>query len=147
MANKQSIKFYTTSIAVTKTVGEITTLLAKRGAQRVATGFDPTGVADSLHFVLETDYGPREFSLPARTDGVFAAIQKDTGIPKSQRTREKASRIAWRIAKDWLEIQFALVDAEMVRIDEALFPYMLTGNSEIETVYSLYRDRQLAIES
>lgn len=147
MASKQSIKFYTTSIAVSQTVSEITSLLAKRGAQRVSVGLDGDGVANSLHFVLSTAYGPREFSLPARIDGVFAAIENDQSIPKAQRTRMKASRIAWRIAKDWLEVQFALVDAGMADLDEALFPYMLTGNSIDETAYTLYRSRQLEVES
>jgi len=29
------------------------------------------------------------------------------------RTREHAARVAWRICKDWIEAQLAIVDAEM----------------------------------
>lgn len=141
-ATQTSIKNYTTTIAVNQTVGEITTMLARRGAQRVATVFDEDGVANGLAFTLVTDYGTREFSLPSRTDGVFAAIMRDNKIPKAQRTRMKASRVAWRILKDWLEIQFALIDAEMALLDEVLFPFMVT-DAEGSTLYSVYRGRQL----
>lgn len=136
-----SIKNYTSNIAVSKTVGEITAILAKRGAQRVATTFDDEGISNGVTFTLETDYGVREFSLPARIDGVFDALKNDPKIAKAQRTRDKAARVAWRITKDWLEIQFALIDAEMARLDEVLLPFMVDGTGK--TIYSVFRATQM----
>lgn len=142
-ASQTSIKNYTTSIAVAKTVTEITALLAKRGAQRVSQTFDDEGITNGLAFTLNTDYGAREFALPARIDGVFNVIRLDTKIPRPQRTRERAAKIAWRITKDWLEVQFALIDAEMAVLDEVLFPFMVTDDNG-GTIYGIYRGRQLA---
>ena len=137
----KSIKFYTSRIAVAKTVSEVTAILASRGAQRVSAIFE-NGETSGLPFVLDTEYGPREFVLPAKTDGVFAVIEKDPAVPKAQRTQDVAAKIAWRIAKDWLEVQFALVDAGMTNADEVLMPYMI---SDGKTMYEVFRSTQLEI--
>ena len=35
----------------------------------------------------------------------WKSLFRDTQIPRSMRTKERAARIAWRIVKDWLEAQ------------------------------------------
>lgn len=145
MADKRSIKSYTTTVAVSKTVSDVTKLLVERGAQRVVTIYED-GSATGIAFLLDTEFGPREYTIPTKVDGVLAAILNDTNIPKAQRTKEKASRIAWRIALSWLETQFALIDAEMSTVSEVMLPYMVSGPGG-ETVYEVYRRKQLEIES
>lgn len=145
MPEKKSIRFYTTSVAVSKTVADITKLLVSRGAQRVATLYGTDGVANGLSFVLPTEFGDREYALPARVEGVYEAIKKDMSITKSQRTPEKAARIAWRIAFGWLDMQFALIDAEMSSVEEIMLPYMVSNDGT--TFFEIVRQRQLAIEN
>lgn len=60
---------YTTTIDVSKTMGEIQSALARRGVTRISTLYDEAGLAAGLAFTMKTDYGLRDFELPVRTDG------------------------------------------------------------------------------
>lgn len=136
---------YTTEIAVGKTMGEIQTALARRGVQRISTLFDDDGTPAGLGFTMKTEYGVQEFELPVRTAGVLAAMKRDPKVPASKCTPEQAARVAWRIAKDWLEAQAALIDAELATLDEVMMPYMLVAPDR--TAYVDMRQRFIAIES
>lgn len=136
---------YTTEIAVEKTIGEVTRALARRGVTRISTLFDDDGVPAGLGFTMKTDYGPRDFELPVKTAGVLRAMQRDAKVPKSKQTSEQAARVAWRIAKDWLEAQSALIDAELASLDEVMLPYMVDAKGQ--TVYEVFRSNQKAIAS
>lgn len=136
---------YTTSVEVSKTMGEIQSALARRGVTRISTLFDDEGVPSGLAFTMKTDYGFRDFELPVRTDGVLAAMRSDKQVPRSKCTPEQAARVAWRIAKDWLEAQSALIDAQLATLDEVMMPYMVTDTGQ--TLYLRSRDNWMkAIE-
>lgn len=126
-------------------MGEIQTALARRGVQRISTLFDDDGTPAGLGFTMKTDYGVGEFEPPVRTGGVLAAMKRDTKIPKAKQTAEQAARAAWRIAKDWLEAQSALIDAGLASLDEVMMPYLLVAADR--TAYVDMRKRLLAIES
>ena len=64
-------------------------------------------------------------------------------IEAKLKTLEQAQRVAWRIVKDWLEAQLAIIETEMVTLDQVMLPYMQGDNGQ--TVYELYRDQQLAL--
>ena len=132
---------YTSVVPVTQTVGEIQAVLNRRGVSRISTVFDDESNAVGLAFTLATDYGVRDFELPIRIEGVLAALQSDTSIPKGKRTPEQAARTAWRIALSWLETQAALVDAELAKLDEVMMPFMVDGRGR--TMYSLMRSSAL----
>ena len=38
---------------------------------------------------------------------------------------EQARRVGWRIIKDWLEAQMALLELNMVKIQEVFLPYII----------------------
>ena len=57
------------------------------------------------------------------------------------KTPEQAERVAWRILKDWLEAQLALVQTEMVSLDCVMLPYMQADDGR--TVYELYVEKAL----
>jgi len=143
--NLMPILNYTTEIAVGKTMGEIQTALARRGVQRISTLFDDDGTPAGLGFTMKTDYGVRDFELPVRTAGVLVAMSRDSKVPKAKQTAEQAARVAWRIAKDWLEAQSALIDAGLASLDEVMMPYLITDTGR--TMYVETRQRLLAIES
>lgn len=140
-----AISFYTSDVAVAKTVGEIQAILARRGVTRIATLFSDDGEATGLGFTLRTDYGIRDFEMPVRTDGVYAALAADTSITKSKRTREQAQRTAWRIAHALLVAQVALIDAELATLDELMMPFMVDGTGA--TAYQALRRSMGAIEA
>jgi len=131
---------YTTSIAAEKTVSEIQTKLSKANAQAVMCEYD-NGILCRLSFRIDTPHGLIAFQLPANIDGVFAAMQRDKKVPRSARTREQASRVAWRIIKDWVEAQLAIIEAGMATLTQVFLPYAQTNNGE--TIYQAFEKQGL----
>jgi hypothetical protein len=123
---------YTTKIAPEKTAIEIQKKLVSAGARGIMTQFDENGVMIGITFQIDGPLGPLYYNLPANIDKVYVVLQ-NSGIERRYRNREQASRVAWRIIKDWIEAQIALVETEMVEMAEVFLPYMQTDNGE--TVY------------
>ena len=119
-----SILNYTTAIAVEKSMGEVIGALTRRGVTRISTLFTEEGPA-GIAFTMKTDWGVQEFELPVKVEGVLRAMTADKSIARSKCTKEQAARVAWRIAKDWLEAQSALIDAELATLDEVMLPYLV----------------------
>jgi hypothetical protein len=133
-----SLLNYTTQISTEKTVTEIQRILAAARASAILTEYDTDGVLSALSFRVTTPFGLMSFRLPANVDKIFAVIQRDKSITPKLRTREQAARVAWRIQKDWLEAQLAIVKAEMVTLEQVFLPYAQNGAGV--TVYEALRD-------
>lgn len=131
---------YSTTVAIEKSIGEVTSTLARRGVTRISTAFDNDGAPSGLGFTMVTDYGPRDFELPVNVDGVLAMLKKEA--EPRYRTREQAARVAWRIAKDWMEAQVALIEAGLATLDEVMLPWMVGAGGK--TVYDAIRAQGLA---
>lgn len=114
---------YTTTISTEKTTAEIQKKLAKAKAQAVLTEYDEDSIVCAISFRIMTNHGIISFRLPANVQGVFKAIKSDNDIPKRLKTKEQAARVAWRIIKDWIEAQLAIVNAEIADITEVFLPY------------------------
>ena len=134
---------YTTKVPVNRTLTEIQELLAKAGAYSVATTFGAGGVPSGVVFQVPTAYGLRHFALPVYADRV-AAVMKRQRIDGKYKNPEQAQRVGWRIVKDWLEAQLAIIETEMVTLDQVMLPYMQDDTSG-RTVYELYAENQLAL--
>lgn len=144
------IKDYTTKIDAAKTASEVQTLLAKAGASGVAMQYE-RGEPIALAFTAPTPFGMREFTVPANWESVRAVLQKQRVAPALQ-TVEQAKRVAWRIVKDWVAAQLAIIETEMVTIDQVMLPYMRTddpeGGAAPVTVFEAYqRNQRLMIEN
>jgi hypothetical protein len=134
---------YTTTIAASKTIGEMQDALAKAGASSIAVHYrsgSPTG----LTFSLGTKYGPQLFTLPVDVAAVQAVLRKQRSAGGMSRAKFEstlhAERVAWRISKTWLEAQLALVSVQMATIDQVMLPYMHVGPDQ--TLYAAYQDQQ-----
>ena len=130
---------YTTKVNVYTTLGEIQRQLAKHGAKKIMQDYDGEGRITALAFMVDTPGGPRGIRLPANVEAVHAVLTRQ----KVKCDREQAERVAWRIVKDWVEAQMAILESEMVQMDEIFLPYML--NSAGATVFEAYRSNQLAL--
>lgn len=149
-----SVLNYTTSITSSKTIGEVQALLAKHGAQRIAIDYT-NGEPSGLTFGLVTPHGPRLFTLPVDVAAMHRLLVAESragrlkgGQSKAVReSREQAERVAWRVIKDWLAAQLALVQTEMAALDQVMLPYLHVDGDR--TLYSAYTEREnlLAIES
>jgi len=126
------IKNYTTQIKAGKTAMEIQDILRCGRARSVLMEYDQEGVLCSLSFTVETPRGAIAFRLPASIDNTLAVLRRQR-VPSRLQTREQAARVAWRIIKDWVAAQLALVETEMVSLDQVFLPYALVNGQE--TVY------------
>ena len=134
---------YTTEIAAEKTVGEIQRKLAQAGASQMLHGYDAAGNLSELSFRIKTQFGEMAFRLPANIEAVEAILTRQFKSGRSKFTsREHATKVAWRILKDWVEAQLALLQTGMVTIEQAFLPYM--QNDKGQTVYEAFQEKRFA---
>lgn len=138
-----SLLNYTTSVPVARTIGQVQALLVEAGARQIMTEYDDVGRAVGIAFAVHTAHGMRNFVLPVNSQRVEAVLKRDRKIQPRFQTPEHAERVGWRIVKDWLEAQLAIIQTEMVTLDQVMLPYM-TG-SDGRSMYALYLDQQLAL--
>jgi hypothetical protein len=136
------LKDYTTSVPVSRTISQIYGLLVEAGARQILTEYSEIGTPTGIVFATDTFTGPRQFVLPVNAERVRIVLQREKAQPRYT-TREHAERVAWRIMKDWVAAQLAIIRTEMVTLDEVMLPYMRGEGGR--TVYELYRDQQLAL--
>lgn len=135
-----SLLNYSTKVSVEKTATEISRALAQAKAQAVLTEFGKDGVLEAISFRITSPYGLMSFRLPANIDKILAVLVRDKRLAPKLRTREQASRVAWRIVKDWLEAQLAMVLAEQVTAEQVFLPYL--QNDAGETLYEVLKDKR-----
>ncbi len=133
---------YTTSVPASRTIGQVQGLLVEAGARRIMTEYDEVGRSTGVAFSIATAHGDRSFLLPVNAERVQGVLTRERVQPRYQ-TPEHAERVAWRIVKDWLEAQLAIIRTEMVTLDQVMLPYMATEDGR--TMWELYVGRQLAL--
>lgn len=122
---------YTTKIKTEKTASEIQTMLGKSGAQAVMSEYQD-GEVSAISFRYEEEGKLLSFRLPINSEGVFRAIKRDCEANRYKNI-DQAKRTAWRIVKDWIEAQMALVEANQADLVEVFLPYLQDDNGT--TVY------------
>lgn len=132
---------YTTTIDVNKTLSEIQKILVIHGAKKIMYDYSDDGHILALIFQIETTEGSRGIKLPSNTEAVYQILLHEPKCPKSSKTIEQAERVAWRTIKDWVEAQMAILEAQMVQIDEIFLPYMI--NPDGQTFFQAYKQKQL----
>lgn len=144
---RKSIKNYTTEIPVEKTLMEVQSLLASKGAQKIMIEYE-SGAPSGLTFLLETPKVQIPIRLPARVANVekFMHNKRRTIVHKISIKRaiaEQAQRTAWRNIKDWIDAQIALIETEMVTMQEVFFPYIVMGEN---TIFERFESGSLQLE-
>ena len=150
MADTKRPLNYTTTIPAERTVGECQQILGKSGAHAVAVHYEE-GEPVGLSFRLDTPHGRRDFTLPVNIAGMLVVLRKTdfSTLHQSRRQRDAyqerqhAANVAWRVTKDWLEANLALIAAGMATLDEAMLPYLVVG--EHRTLYQAYQERESAL--
>jgi hypothetical protein len=127
---------YTTSIDCERSIGEIQKCLVKHGAHKIVTDY-LNGLPSAVTFCLTLNGSLVGFSLPANYSGVLKAMKSDSKVPRSACTEMQAQRVAWRIVKDWVEAQMAIVEAQLADMAEVFLPYAITKNGT-----TLYKEVQ-----
>lgn len=124
---------YTTRIEVAKTIAEIQDCLVSHGAKAIRADYEQGNIV-SLSFLISLDGNDVPFKLPSDWKPVLAVLKAQKANPKQrnrgdiQLTEEHARRVAWRVVKDWVEAQMALVEIQMAPIEQIFLPYAVMPN-------------------
>lgn len=138
---------YTTSIDVNKTLGEIQGMLSRARARSITVDYGADGQPTAVSFVVQTSFGERAFELPANVEAVWKKLTDQYKRGQVQRRftmREQAARVGWRIVRNWLEAQLAMIDVGMMNLEQVMLAHMLVG-PEQRALYDVMVDRQLAL--
>jgi hypothetical protein len=112
----------TTKIEVEKTVAEIQCILGRYGAGAVMTEFDK-GEVMAVTFKIKLGDKDIPFRLPCRWMVIHQLLCSRKKRPRLD-LRIQAKRVAWRQILRWVEAQMALVETDMVKIQEVFMPYV-----------------------
>ncbi len=133
---------YTTQIEASKTVGQIHGILVGHGARSILTNYDKDGQIESLSFEVDTPHGVAHIKLPVDPDAVLRVMMKSgSHVPYRLQTKAQAIRIAWRIVKDWVEAQMAILETEMVKMEQIFLPYIQIENGQ--TLFEVFEARKM----
>lgn len=144
MADK--ILNYTTTIDAFKTVSEIEYILMKHKAKSIMKNIEGESIT-GLSFLIDTGFEQIPVRLPVKVDECYEVLLKQKkNNPRSniKATREQAERVAWRILKDWVEAQMALLDIQMVKFEEIFLPYIEMQDGK--TIYEKLEEKHFLLE-
>jgi hypothetical protein len=144
------LKNYTTEVPAQKSIGEIEKKLIAHGATSMLINYSD-GIPESVSFIVPTRDGSFPFRLPSNVKAVekllldMRARKPPESRPREyepfiRKIREQALRVAWRIIRDWVDAQLAIIDTEMVDLQQVFLPYMLMQGGE-HTLYEHMKDR------
>lgn len=130
---------YTTEVPAGRSIADITRILQEGGASAIMLENAEDHTVSAVSFLMVTSFGRLPFKLPANVPAVMSTlnaeiIKEDALVRKSVRYRRKiprnlmnnraqAERIAWRIAKDWLEAQIALAQIGSAKFEQIMLPF------------------------
>ena len=135
MAGKGPLN-WTTKIKARVTAQECVGMLVDHGAERaglVVKDKRPVGV----EFQIDTRWGLRHYALPVDVDANQALLRKALNEgridPGGGRTRsfligrEHAEDVAWRVMRDWLEVQISMIESGLASMERLLLSWQLVS--------------------
>lgn len=122
---KKTLFMETTKISSEKTVAEIQAILGKYGAGSILVDYDK-GEVFAVSFKIIIGGQDIPFKLPCKPEAIYAILAKRRVYPKDyiDKDMEQAKRVAWRQILRWVQAQMALVETNMVKIQEVFMPYI-----------------------
>ena len=114
----------TTKIEPEQTAAQIRNILGKYGAGAVMTEYDK-GEVIALTFKVKLGDKDLPFRLPCRWQAINnILLLRRKRLRNTGEITHQAKRIAWRQILRWVEAQMALVETDMVKIQEVFMPYI-----------------------
>lgn len=138
----KNLKNYTSTVPASRSIMNIEKCLVDHGAKQIARTYEG-GVVTGIKFVMDLDGRDVVFSLPAKVDNckqVFISQRvneiSDAGM---KRILEQAERTAWRIIRDWIEIQMAMIDLEQIEMAEVFLAYVFNPQTN-QTFFEMMKE-------
>lgn len=122
---------YSTIIPAARTAQECVGMLMDHGAKRAGLVMEarkPAGV----EFQIETRWGLRHYAVPVTVDATQAALVKAVKEGRvtnrvNLTSREHALDVAWRVLRDWLEVQIAMIEAGLADLERVMLSWQLVA--------------------
>ena len=114
---------YTTQIDIKKTANGIQNKLSEAGAEAVMVEYRD-GDPSAISFRIQTPQGLLSFRMPSNPDGVLKALINHPKVPQRLCHRQQATRVSWRILKDWVEVQLAMVESGNAELTQVFLSYV-----------------------
>lgn len=125
---------YTSKTPATDSIAAIGRMLAKAGARQVMQDYDDAGNIVALSFSLDLEGQRIGFRLPSDWHPVKLLLDRQlAGNPNARpwmRTEDHARNVSWRIIKDWVEAQLAIIETQMVTTAQVFLPYAITASGQ-----------------
>lgn len=140
-----NLKNYTSSVPASQTIAYIEAYLAGCGVTAIAKDYD-NGKPIALFF--RVNFGNREYTirLPARIDRVQEFLWQEycASVSKPRKAKEdfseQATRTAWKIQQDWVQVQMSLIKLKQVDFLEVFMGFVWDGN---QSYFQLLESRDM----
>lgn len=121
-----ALKNYTTKVPANRSIMEIQEMLQKHGATGVLTEYEKdTGRIAAISFQIEVAGQKWGFRLPMQWREAQKAMIAE-GNRRAAGDEDYCYRVAWRITRDWVDVQMALVDLKTAELQQIFLPYTIT---------------------
>lgn len=143
----KGLKNYTTEIPVQRTISEIEDILVKNGATDTWKQYDASGKVTALNFAIITEFGKMPFKLSVDAQVINDVLKEQikrglTGISKKQAFDiEHARNVGWRIVKDWIDSQMAMVSLKMRKLEQIFLADIYDVRSG-KTFFQILQDKK-----
>lgn len=134
------IKNYLSRSPISNIFSDIEKTLSSHGAKQVTRDYD-NGRIVAISFIVATPSGDLKVKLPARTDRVEQIFENE-GIRYKP---DQPYRTAWATLRDWVAAQMALLELEMVKMEEIFLPYVMDPNGK--TFFEFSQERGFKLPS
>lgn len=134
------LKNYASTSSIPNIFADIKKTLSSHGAKQIVEDYQD-GKIIALSFVVPTIKGDLAIRLPAKYQRVEKIFQEQ-GIRYKP---EQPYRTAWATIRDWVSSQMALIDWEMVKLEEVFLPYAV--NQDGKTYFEVLEKRGFQLGS
>lgn len=135
-----AIKNYRTRVNVANTLADIQKILSKGGCSSISTDYE-NGKPTAIRFSIKFHNNDLWFRLPNNPQGVLASLKRD----RVSANLDRAGEVGWRIVKDWLDAQMALIDAGQAKTAEVFLPYAVQPSGQ--TLFEHFENQQKQLGS
>lgn len=134
MSNIPAIKNYTSGVSPETTIARIEYKLASVGASGIMKLYGPDKRVTALIFNMPDGTRQHAIKVPANVHACYEALWKQYcqthSHPREEaktRISDQASRTAWRLVQDWIEVQVSMIVMRQAEPLEVFLPYVWDG--------------------
>lgn len=131
------LKNYTTKVPVSKSIGEIISFLVEAGASNISQDFDSNQDCTAIKFVITHVEQSVIYKLqpkPGSAERILLSARKRVDNEVKEKVRKQSYMVAWRILRDWVDAQCALIKLEQATPLELFLSYAYNPAKD-ETFY------------